>query len=209
METFVTRTVRTLIFGLAALAWSGGPDANAQVVFQQAPDFSFGAFLDDSTATGPDATIRADNFTLTQDRQIGRMRFWGFYANQFDGTFSGVPDDNFTISFYDDNGGVPESSPFATAVIANLIRTLDVIHNGVNVYFVEFATPILVPAGTTWISVANAVSGPNSSNKFWWEASDVPGTHAYSNPHGSSTDWVKSGTGIGPVAIPDKNLALS
>jgi hypothetical protein len=215
METRFARIVRPLAIGLAILAWAGAPEANAQVTFLQTPDFSFGAFLDDSTATGPDATILADDFTLSKEQQIGRVRFWGFYAIPPAGSFTGTPDDNFTINFFADEGGVPASNPFATAAIAALFRQLDVINNGVNVYVANFVTPILVPAGTSWISIVNAVEGPNSENKFWWEASDIPGSHVFANPpHGGSTDWFKGGDGPDPddgpdpLAIPEKNLAF-
>ena len=133
----------------------------ADVFFQQAP--GGGGNRSSSTLNflgGSPGFRAADDFVLSSNATISDINFWGQLVSG---------SDDFTFTFYADNGGKPGTVLLATD---GTVSTT-VISPVLNAYTVDLSSAFTATAGTTyWLSIFN--QGPQTN--WAWDGSVVPGT---------------------------------
>ena len=136
--------------------------AQASVIFEQLPTTidSTRVFYNSSTLNYIDPAFRAaDDFVLNADSLVTDIHWWGGFA---------LGENDFTFTFYDDNGGIPGSVLHTSSGSLNIVP-LDVV----SFYYSSFLTsPFNATAGVTyWLSVYNAAS----DSTWYWQNSLVSG----------------------------------
>lgn len=114
--------------------------------------------------------IIADNFQLGTDAIINSVRWWGAW------NFFTPAQDDFTVNFYADNAGLPDSTILiASRNVGNVVETSTGLSRSGNPAFpeplFEFQSdiaPVSLSAATDyWISIYDS-SGTNDSQYFLW-----------------------------------------
>lgn len=128
--------------------------------------------------------LSADCFKPESDGYLTHLVFWGAYAFPFGGACSEDPPDDFTVTYYEDNGGQPGNilaGPFDVNIVekfttGNLI--LDFFPEWQ--YQTEFHAPVEVFAGQCiWVEIVNDTAfDPNCA--WGWESA-FPGDEVHWN----------------------------
>ncbi len=112
--------------------------------------------------------IAADDFTLSKGASISGIEFWGIYL----GT-SPTSADNFTLVFYEDDGGLPDNDNIVDIIsLGDLTATVadaggSVYGTDIYRYQVNLPTDVQLDAGTYWVSVYNDTSADTvNASKF-------------------------------------------
>ncbi len=149
-----------------------GPVARAgMIVYSQPPVDGTDSFLSDDQAERQ----VADNFSLAASVTITDVHWWGGYTSNP----NTLPDDNFTIRFFADNGsGLPEDDPIVTLSPVNLTRTLTglISDEGTQIYRydADLSAGVLLNAGTTYyLSIVNDTSAINA---WGWAGANQTGS---------------------------------
>lgn len=136
------------------------------------------------------SSITAGSFSLVQDASINRITWSGAYG--FDNTPG--PTDDFTVRFYEDDGGLPAlSNPIVEFPVGNAVNRTDSGTDifGFDVY--EYGAIVQFEAEaskTYWLSIFNNTVG--EGDNFFWGGDSLGGTSAISNDSGASfgsADW--------------------
>jgi hypothetical protein len=163
---------RATLAGLvvAALACSGATTARAGVIVEKLPAPNiFDSRPDEiSSAAGAGMQKAVDNFTLGSGATVAAVRWYGRF-----GTTS------FDIQFFADDTGVPALSPFSSETVTGVVGAGSGFFNDtteIMVYEATLASPVLLPAGQSWLSVRS--SDPNVD--FLWNiAAFAPGESTF------------------------------
>jgi hypothetical protein len=120
--------------------------------------------------TVPRSQIGADNFVISSNATIDSVRWWGSW------NFFNSPNDNFTVNFYGDNGGLPDpSNLISSQSIGNAMETSTGLTRSffTLVEFQSNITPVSLTAGTDyWISIFDT-AGTNDGQYFIWRETAV------------------------------------
>ena len=155
---------------LLALTWSMAGDEDDDVVFSQEPD-QLGAFLaDEGTVEFFGIGIEiGDDFSFAKKTKIRSVVWYGFYPS-----FFGSPpeDDDFSISFYEDDGGVPAATPFAQYSVGDGDRKdAELPIDGTFVYQANIPKTEFKADKIYYISIKNDTTGEDA---LWaWESANT------------------------------------
>ena len=134
----------------------------------------------------------ADHFTLASSATISNITWSGVY---FSSNTPTEPDD-FTIRFYHDNAGLPDNSGLIGSAYTpgNAVNRVDSGNNGAGGqdifnYSVDI-TPLMLSAGTYWLSIINDTTADTDDN-WTWSFSSTPSTGGGSSAAqvGSLSTW--------------------
>jgi hypothetical protein len=146
--------------------------AVAGVIFDQTIDLTAGAAASDFDFPSQ----QADDFQLQSGAStITDIHWWGLYA--FNDTPT-APDD-FTIRFYDDDGGSPAIDPlheFAVGDVGRVDTGVDRLGRDVYAYSADIAALTLAADTTYWLSIVNITVADTDDDWFW---SYEPGGNGY------------------------------
>ena len=151
---FGTRLIACLLLAPAAAAIGPGVDCTSTGLGAQLPD-PVRAFYSD---TDPDPVyVSFESFRpVAVSSTVTSVCWWGVY----DGCDPSTPPDDFTITYYDDDGGLPgviKAGPFrVSAERATTGRTVNAASE--LVYRAEHP-PVLLSDACTWISIVNDLDG--------------------------------------------------
>lgn len=142
------------LFGLVVATWLISAPAGAGFIYSQTPYQNEGRTSD---FQGDRINQQADNFSLASPASVLSVFFWGIYN-------SGSPSDAFTVRFFNDNGGSPETNPFAD--FSGLSPTLRVDTGDTSLggkpiyeYAVNLPSPVALMASTPYyLSIVNDTS---------------------------------------------------
>lgn len=136
-------------------------NANADLVFSQSPPID--QFGINSNLGGPSSQQIADDFILAASSTINSVVWWGAYDA------ATVPPGNtqFTIRFFEDAGGISQTSPINEYLVQPAIVT-DLAINGQAVLRFSAAIPStqFSPNQTHWISILD--SDNSTLQNFRW-----------------------------------------
>jgi len=153
------------------LAWGTGTAATAAVIFNNGPLGNNGFISDTSffpNSAGGTGQFSADDFTLAPGANVITDIHWnGLY---FQGN-TPLATDNFTIQFFANVAGAPDTTPLLSLPIGNAARTDTGINsstgNDIFAYSVDVA-PITLAANTVfWLSIVNDTTADTNDNWFW------------------------------------------
>jgi len=153
------------------LALAGG------AIFSQEPDDpTIGAFVSDESTVdvfgiGFDV---ADDFTLDEDAKIRSVVWYGGYS------FGDAPEeDDFTILFFEDDGGVPAAEPFASYHVGDVNREeADLESDSTNYVYRANIPKTEFEGGTTYyIAIKNDTGGEDLW--VWLQANTFEGGPVY------------------------------
>ena len=142
----------------------------------------------------------ADDFVVPSDQMwtITEVDAKGVYLN---GT---GPADNFNVFFYADNAGLPGTQIHAA--------TAQTYVNNAGVFQVTLSIPVILTAGTYWVSVqAHMSSTPNGSWEWADRAAQGNRGAAWQNPGGGfgvGSTWGRRTTWVGDESLPDQMFRL-
>ena len=130
----------------------------ADVLFQQNPD-NLSAYW----SYNPGQQM-ADNFSISAGGSITEVKWWGHYGNDMT--------DDFTIRFYSDNSGSPDTLLATYHIVSADVKTVTSPTN--YAYDSVLTSAFTVTAGTAyWISILNGSSGD-----WGWFSSNQTGLFA-------------------------------
>lgn len=119
----------------------------------------------------------ADDFVLGSGANtITTINFWGSY---YDSDTPTEPDD-FTIRFFNDVAGVPDTVPFHQVVVGDLGRTNTGLIDGFGHRIFAFSatiSPLTLTAGTPyWLSVVNNTAADTDDSWVWNFSTPIGGS---------------------------------
>ena len=163
-----SRILPALLWGAVSTILLSEP-ASAQTALLSQPPSHLDSHLSDArlqdfpTLPNPTGACVADNFVLSSQKTIARIRIWGIY---FGGTAPAT--DNFTVVIHTDAAGLPGT---ALSTQHNVPATRRVTGEKVGAWaehvYTLMPSPALLAAGTYWVEVCNDTTGNPSS--FYWE----------------------------------------
>lgn len=180
------------------------------VIYSQPVTFtSNGATMSDfdpSVVWGNHYQFASDDFTLSVSATITEIRWWGLYqkdnpvVNIQPPVSDTLPSSNFTIRFFNNNGGVPGTVELELNSLGNCSRTQKLVTgSGGSLHYFEYncVLPQTFQANaneTYWLFIADS-TGSFPDDIFWsWLKSETP-EWAYSFQPGGLTGWTRySGT---------------
>lgn len=161
-------------FAAASLLALAGT-ASADVLFSQPWNGTAAAFASQNDTTGGNGSFATsfDDFVLDQASFLNGFNWTGVYFNPSVQT----PIDGFTITLYNDNGGIP-GDPFAAGFFTDYNETFLGAPDGFVTYsysvsFTDFGP---VAAGTYWVSFVPDLGFPP---QWGWATSDTGTNNAY------------------------------
>ncbi len=203
-----------LVMIFAALVNAGSASAQTTVL-SQPPNQAIGYFSDpDCNVCASGASSAAENFVLNSFETIAQIKIWGAYV------FGNVPlvNDNFTVIFHNDSGGLPGSiaAPAETGVPSTRIDSgFDIAGFDEYEFTLTLANPVMLGAGTYWVEIFNDTTG--STENFAWDGgtldpvNGISGT-ANDNLNAPGSIWNPGGVDVGieiitapPVPAPAMN----
>ena len=137
----------------------------------------------------------ADNFTLTGSATITNITWSGVYfpSNRPNGH------DDFTIRFYTDSAGLPDNAGLiGTYTPGNAVNR---VYSGVTSGLLGFdffnysvdITPLMLSAGTYWISIVNDTTADTDDNWYWSVSSvSITGGGDAVSQGGTTPNWTSS-----------------
>ena len=159
--------------------------ATAAIILSQAPPAPTDGRASDSAAISG-LNQQAQIFTLGADGNVAAVVVWGNYGS----LPPTPPTDNFTISFYTDDAGLPQEPPFRSEAIAPTSREatalIGFMGGIVYKYTFNFASPVPLTASTPYyISVLN-----NTTDTTRWNWNEiVPKGGPRSHKLAAGTTW--------------------
>ncbi|MEP4485994.1 MAG: hypothetical protein ABJ013_10225 [Halioglobus sp.] len=159
----------------------------AAVIFSQAPPSTTGGFVSDFASNFTNQ--QASAFQIASDDSVLSMVVWGRY------TQATLPADNFTVRFFSDNAGSPQSSPFAEQAVTPISRTATQLTDpsGATIYqyVIDLPAPVALTGSTRYyFSIVNSTSEADkwSWTKFvggpderWNRAGDISSTGSWTD----------------------------
>lgn len=146
---------------MASLLPSG---AFAGVIFDQTIDLTVnagGSDFDFPFQVADDFQLQADANTITD------VHWWGIYCCSFIATEA----DDFTIRFYDDDGGSPALDPlaeFAAGDVGRVDTGMDLFGQyDVYAYSADIAALTLAADASYWLSIVNDTDTDSDDNWYW------------------------------------------
>jgi hypothetical protein len=182
-----------VLFALMVLMVS---PASALVVTQPLvdPDADGGESTNDISQTFPGFEA-AESFTVPQTAEVVRIDWWGVYDNFFGIGLPPVDGDDFTLRIFADDGGVPDSVPFAeyTGLTDPGLPTgiLDVGLAEIYRYSTTAPAGLVLTGGQTYyLSVVNNIDLLQQDNSTWlWSEGTGGDTQQYEREAGSGASW--------------------
>lgn len=168
---------------IASIGFAGA--ASAAVLFSQTPVAGSNGF---SSVSGPNAfstTRQADDFVCTGG--VGatcRINAINFFGNNF---LAGANDitDNFTVTFYADNSGVP-GTVLSSQNVGDLIPTTTGTFDASGFEILSYdssLSDVIVNAGVTyWVSVVNAITAADVDEDWLWSNDENPAATSAESP---------------------------
>ena len=150
---------KKLSLGLATLLLAlMSSNASATVIYNNgSPNLTLGTGANDANSAG--APQSADNFQLLPGANtITDLHWFGGY--RFDNATP--PTDDFTLRFFRDSSGTPQTTPFLAFAVGNVGRTLigvNVLGQTIYQYSVSLIPTALETNTTYWLSIMN--NSPN------------------------------------------------
>lgn len=171
------QTRRTSLCWLsAALLAAGMALANpgqAASALEQAPANGNDAY------PGISADQTADNFTLAESLSLGTLTWWGSYSADP----ATLPADQFQVRLFQNNGGLPQTSPFAVlseTPVRTATALVDATSSTVYRYDLNLASPVSLDSGTAYyLSVVNTFDLNNANAGWYWLLSDTTGSNFF------------------------------
>jgi hypothetical protein len=142
---------------------------------------------DFDTSNPSDTVIVGDDFIFASAQVIRDVHWWGVYA------FDNVPpaQDDFTIQFYNTNGGVPNNSPFVSFNVGNAVNRTDSGDDisGFDQYFYSAVIPdVPLAVGQYFIAIINNTVGTTAD---WFWSVSAEGTGNSWERDSSTAPWVQ------------------
>jgi hypothetical protein len=159
----------------------------AAVIFEQLPTYDGTNYISSPIDGAGNPGIRAaDDFTLAVDTLIDDVHWWGFHAPPSSGN------DDFSITFYADDSGLPGTLLFTTSVAVVVEDDTNPGSPSANDKFYSsiLDDPFLALGGETyWLSIFNAEADASWS----WRSSSAAADVIARTPF-ASTDWSETRT---------------
>jgi len=147
-----------------AIFWQSS--VNAMVVYSQSP-VADDSFLGDGVniTTANDFFVFADDFGLVADTIVTSVRWWGIYGGSVP---LSVENTDFSVTFYSDNGGLPDENSIVSTIQSTVTRTTTTLVDtffGDDIFQFEMTIPSIALSADTpyYLSVENHLF-----DDFYW-----------------------------------------
>jgi hypothetical protein len=138
----------------------------------QAPNQAYGYYSDAIWDAGGGSVSEADDFTLTSDKDICNISWYGFYLPE------SSPADTFSVLIHADAGGIPGAVVYSEIGVApSRFATGQIVQGAYSEWQYDWvpATTLTLLAGTYWLEVFN-----NMTPVDWaWEVANFVNGHYY------------------------------